>query len=73
MERCIQYLMDFTVRDLVYYNLDNVQLPTDPDEVQCTPSMWRKFVRSAPSSYANSLAVVNWKGKEAPTVDEIAV
>jgi len=35
--------------------------------------MWRKFVWSAPSSYANSLAVVNWKGKEAPTVDEVAV
>jgi len=30
-------------------------------------------VRSAPSSYAKSLAVVNWKGKEAPTVDEVAV
>jgi len=35
--------------------------------------MWRKFVQSAPSSYANSLAVVNWKGKEAPTVDEVAI
>jgi len=35
--------------------------------------MWRKFVRSAPSSYAKSLAVLNWKGKEAPTVDEVAV
>jgi len=35
--------------------------------------MWRKFVRSAPSSYANSLAVVDWKGKEASTVDEVAV
>jgi len=30
-------------------------------------------VQSAPSSYANSLAVVNWKGKEASTVDEVAV
>jgi len=28
---------------------------------------------SAPSSYTNSLAVVNWKGEEAPTVDEVAV
>jgi len=28
---------------------------------------------SAPSSYAKSLAVVNWKGEEAPTVDEVAV
>jgi len=30
-------------------------------------------MRSAPSSYAKSLAVVNWKGEEAPTVDEVAV
>jgi len=30
-------------------------------------------VRSTPSSYANSLAVVNWKGEDAPTVDEVAV
>ena len=29
--------------------------------------------RALPSSYANSLAVVNWKGEEAPTVDEVAV
>ncbi|GAB0208295.1 hypothetical protein GRJ2_003295200 [Grus japonensis] len=34
--------------------------------------MWRKFVRSAPSSYANSLAVINWKSEEAPRVDEVA-
>ncbi|PKU33504.1 hypothetical protein llap_16188 [Limosa lapponica baueri] len=44
----------------------------DPDEIQCTRSVWRKFVRSAPSSYANSLAVMEWKGKEGPTVDEVA-
>ncbi|GAB0208964.1 hypothetical protein GRJ2_003362100 [Grus japonensis] len=34
--------------------------------------MWRKFVWSTPSSYANSLAVMDWKGEEAPTVDEVA-
>ena len=73
MERGIQYLRELAVRELVYNVPDDDQLPTDPDEVQCTPSMWRKFVRSALSSYANSLAVVNWKGKEAPTVDEEAV
>jgi len=73
MERGIQYLRELAVRELVYHEPDDDQLPTDPDEVQCTPSMWRKFVRSAPSSYANSLVVVNWKGKEAPTVDEVAV
>ncbi|GAB0208446.1 hypothetical protein GRJ2_003310300 [Grus japonensis] len=34
--------------------------------------MWWKFVRSAPSSYANSLAVIDWKSEEAPPVDEVA-
>ncbi|GAB0203647.1 hypothetical protein GRJ2_002830300 [Grus japonensis] len=31
-----------------------------------------EFVWSAPSSYANSLAVIDWKSEEAPTVDEVA-
>jgi len=73
MQRGIQYLRELAVRELVYYEPDDDQLPTDPDEVQCTASMWRKFVLSAPSSYANSLAVVDWKGEEAPRVDEVAV
>ncbi|KAK4832852.1 LOW QUALITY PROTEIN: hypothetical protein QYF61_025872 [Mycteria americana] len=34
--------------------------------------MWRKFVQSAPSSYANSLAVMIWKDGEGQTVDELA-
>ncbi|GAB0206822.1 hypothetical protein GRJ2_003147800 [Grus japonensis] len=72
MERGIQYLRELAVREMVCYDPDNAQLPTDPDEVQCTRPMWRKFVRSAPSSYANSLAVIDWKSKEAPTVDEVA-
>ncbi|GAB0199239.1 hypothetical protein GRJ2_002389300 [Grus japonensis] len=72
MERGIQYLRELAVREMVYYDPDNTQLPTDPDEVQCTRPMWRKFVRSAPSSYANSLAVIDWKSEEAPTVDEVA-
>jgi len=73
MERGIQYLRDIAVQELVYYDPDDKQLPTDPDEVQCTRSTWRKFVQRAPSSYANSLAVVNWKGEEAPMVDAVAV
>jgi len=73
MERGIQYLRELAVRELVYYEPDDEQVSTDPDEVHCTPSMWRKFVRSAPSSYANSLALVDWKGEETPTVDEVAV
>jgi len=73
MEKGIQYLRELAVRELVYYEPDDDQLPTDPGEVQCTASMWRKLVWSTPSSYANSLAVVNWKCKEAPKVDEVAV
>jgi len=65
MERGIQYLRELALREMVYYDTDNEQVPTDPDEVQCTQSMWRKFVRSAPSSYVNSLAIVDWKGKGA--------
>ncbi|GAB0208045.1 hypothetical protein GRJ2_003270200 [Grus japonensis] len=72
MERGIQYLRELAVREMVYYDPDNAQLPADPDEVQCTRPMWRKFVRSAPSSYTNSLAVIDWKSEEAPTVDEVA-
>ncbi|GAB0208869.1 hypothetical protein GRJ2_003352600 [Grus japonensis] len=72
MERGIQYLRELAVREMVYYDPDNAQLPTDPDEVQCTRPMWWKFVRSTPSSYANSLAVMDWKSEEAPTVDEVA-
>ncbi|GAB0207353.1 hypothetical protein GRJ2_003200900 [Grus japonensis] len=56
---------------MVYYGPDNAQLPKDPDEVQCTRSMWQKFVRSAPSSYANSLAVMDWEDEEATMVDDM--
>ncbi|GAB0190284.1 hypothetical protein GRJ2_001493700 [Grus japonensis] len=72
MERGIQYLRELAMWEMVYYAPDNVQLPTEPDEVQCTQPMWWKFVQNAPSSYANSLAVMDCKGKEAPTVDEVS-
>ena len=72
MERGIQYLRELAVRETVYYDPDNARLPTDPDEIQCTWTMWRKFVRSTPSSYANALAVMDWRDKEGPTVDELA-
>ena len=61
------------MQEVIYCDTDDEQVPTDPDELQCSESMWRKFVWSAPSSYASSLAVVDWKGKEEPTVDEVNV
>ena len=69
MERGIQYLRELAVREMVYYDPDDGRLPTDPDEVQCARPMWRKFVRSTPSSYANSLAVLTWKDGEGQMVD----
>jgi len=73
MERSIQYLRELAVQELVYCDTDDEQVPTDPEELQCSQSMWRKFLRSAPSSYTNSLAIVDGKGKEAPTVDKVDV
>ncbi|GAB0204799.1 hypothetical protein GRJ2_002945500 [Grus japonensis] len=73
MERGIQYLRELAMWEMVYYDLVNTQLSKDPYEVQCTQPMWWKFVWSTPSSYVNSLAVIEWKGEEAPTVDEVEV
>ncbi|KAM6103469.1 Friend virus susceptibility protein 1-like [Theristicus caerulescens] len=72
MERGIQYLRELAVLEVIHNDLNNEQLSKDPDEVQCTRPMWRKFVRSAPSSYANPLAIMTWKDEEGPTVDELA-
>ncbi|KAK4823738.1 hypothetical protein QYF61_006007 [Mycteria americana] len=72
MERGIQYLRELVVLEAIYSDLDNKHLSKDPDEVQCTRLMWQKFVQSAPPSYANSLAVMTWKGGEAQMVDELA-
>ena len=72
MERGIQYLRELAMWEMVYYDPDDGQLPTDPDEVHCTRPMWQKFVRSAPLSYANALAVTDWKDEEGQTVDELA-
>ncbi|GAB0204052.1 macrophage immunometabolism regulator [Grus japonensis] len=46
MERGIQYLRELAVQEMVYYDLDNAQLPTDPDEVQLRKSNgeWRLTV-----------------------------
>lgn len=47
--------------EVIYRDLNNEQSPVDQDKVQCIQSMWQKFVRSAPPSYANPLALVSMK------------
>uniref|UniRef100_A0A8B9W1V8 Uncharacterized protein n=1 Tax=Anas zonorhyncha TaxID=75864 RepID=A0A8B9W1V8_9AVES len=71
MEKGIQYLRELAVREVIYRDLDNEQTSTDPDEVKYTRTLWQKFVQSAPSSYAISLAVMAWKDDEEPTVAEL--
>jgi len=39
MERGIHYLRELAVREMVYYDPDDEQVPTDSDEVQCTQRM----------------------------------
>ncbi|KAK4810571.1 LOW QUALITY PROTEIN: hypothetical protein QYF61_004534 [Mycteria americana] len=72
MERGIQYLRELAVLEVIYGDLDDVRSPTDPDEVQCTRPMWRKLVRNAPPSCANSLAILTWRDGDGPTVNEAA-
>ena len=72
MEKGIQYLRELAVREVIYKDLDDAQTSTDPDEVQCTRPMWRKFIRTAPSSWASSLTIITWKDGEDPTVGDMA-
>ncbi|KAK4821311.1 hypothetical protein QYF61_018060 [Mycteria americana] len=72
MEKGIQYLRELAVLEVIYSDLNDVRSPIDPDEVQCTRPMWRKLVRNAPPSCANSLAILTWKDRDGPTVNEAA-
>ncbi|KAK4810980.1 hypothetical protein QYF61_014452 [Mycteria americana] len=72
MEKGIQYLRELAVLEVIYGDLDNERSPTDPDEVQCTRPIWQKLVQNAPSSCANSLAILTWKDRDGPTVNEAA-
>ncbi|KAK4807005.1 hypothetical protein QYF61_000334 [Mycteria americana] len=72
MEKGIQYLRELAVLEVIYGDLNDVRSPIDPDEVQCTRPMWWKLVRNAPPSCANSLAILTWKDRDGPTVNEAA-
>ena len=72
MHKGLQHLRELAVLEMVYSDLDNAQTPKDPEDIQCTTSIWRKFVRSAPSSHASTLALVNWEEGMGPTVDVLS-
>lgn len=72
MDKGIQHLWESAVLEMIYSDLDNAQTPKDPDEVQCTASMWQKLVRAAPSSHASTLAATDWEEGMGPTVDTMS-
>ena len=72
MDKGLQHLRELAVREMIYSDLDNAQTPQDPDEVQCTTSMWRRFVRSAPPAHASTLASINWDEGMGPTLYDMS-
>jgi len=73
MDKGLQHLRELAVREMMYSDSDNAQTHQDPDEVQCTTSMWRKFVRSAPPAHASTLAVINWDEGMGPRMYDLSV
>lgn len=68
-----QYPRALVVLEVSYTaNLDNEQLHQDLDDIKCSRLMWQKCVQSAPSPYANALAVLTWKDCKKPKTDEVA-
>lgn len=65
MEESIQYLRELAVLEVICRDSSKEQSPAEPDEVQCTQSMWQKLVWSSSSLYTNSLALMSVKeGKQ---------
>lgn len=42
VERGIQYLREIAILEVICSDLDNTQLPKDPDEARCKQPMWLK-------------------------------
>ena len=70
MERGIQFLRELAVREIIYFG-PNSQEGTDPDRINCTRPLWRRFVQSAPPAYAKSLAGMVWSAGGVQEINEV--
>ena len=71
VEKGIQYLRELAVVDMIYgVNLDENTKSQGSDYMVCMQSIRWRVVQNAPSSYACTLAGMNWKDSKRPTVDE---
>lgn len=53
MQGGIQFLKELAMLEVIYYDLTNVQLPTDPNEAQFLRPTGQQFVCSTSSLYPN--------------------
>lgn len=72
MQGGIWFLKALATLEVIYYDLTNVQLPTDPNEAQFLRPTGQQFVCSTSSLYPNWLAAMTWRDKEAPAVNQVA-
>lgn len=72
MQGGIQFLKELAILEMIYYNLTNVQPPTDPDKAQFLWPTGQQFVCSTLSLHPNWLAATTWRDKEAPAMDQVA-
>ncbi|PKU30111.1 ubiquitin carboxyl-terminal hydrolase 4 [Limosa lapponica baueri] len=71
IERGVKNLREIAVREIIFSDLDDLQTSLDPDALQITGPIWRKWVLSAPAAYANVLALFCWRDDEALTVGDM--
>lgn len=50
--------------EVMYRDSNNKDSSVDSDQVQCTHSMWQKFVQSMPPSNTNSLSFMSREGEK---------
>ena len=43
----------------------------DPENVRCTPHMWRIFTKTAPERYASTFAAMYGRGGRRPLIDDL--
>lgn len=71
MQGGIQFLKKLAMQEMIYDDLTNMKLPTDPNEAQFLWPTGQQLVCST-SLHSNWLAAMTWRDKEAPALDQVA-
>lgn len=60
-EQGIQYLYPVPVLEVICKDSKKEQSPVNPDDIQCTQTMWWEFLWSTLLSCVSSLVLMDWK------------